>query len=280
MRGYRSVSRVMPSHATRDGAGVNIRRVSGIDELDPFLLLDEFGSDDPDDYIAGFPEHPHRGFETVTYMLDGCMEHRDSVGNHGRLGPGDVQWMTAGRGILHSEMPLQENGLMRGFQLWINLPASAKLVPPRYQEFAAAAIPAVVYGGVHVKVIAGAHRQTAGAVQGVVTDPVYLDVTLEPGAVFEQPLADTHTALLYLYEGTASVGSADVGTPLATSNAAVLGESGTVAVEGTGEAPARFLLLAGRPLREPVVQHGPFVMNTREEIEQALDDYRNGRLAS
>jgi len=278
MSSYRMVSQVLSSRATRDGAGVNIRRVAGIEQLDPFLMLDEFGSDDPDDYIAGFPEHPHRGFETVTYMLDGYMEHRDSVGNHGRLGPGDVQWMTAGRGIVHSEMPLQDNGLMRGFQLWINLPARDKMMAPRYQEIPAAQVPSVEHDGVRLKVIAGRYRETDGAVRGIATQPSYLDVSLEPSEVFEHELPQGHSAIVYLYEGTAEIGPAGVQTPLPVSSAAVLAGDGTVRVTA-GPEPVRMLLLAGRPLGEPVVQHGPFVMNTREEIHQAIDDYQAGRLA-
>ncbi len=279
MSAWRGVARLLPAQATRDGAGVEIRRVAGTAaELDPFLLLDEFGSEDPDDRLAGFPEHPHRGFETVTYMLAGHMEHRDSNGGHGRLGPGDVQWMTAGRGIIHSEMPLQEHGRMHGFQLWINLPARAKMVPPRYREVAAADIPVAEHGGVRVRIIAGEYQGRSGAVAGIATDPTYLDVALEPGALLEHAPPDGHTVLLYLYAGEARVGAAAAPAPLAAGAAALLGRQGAVRVEAAG-APARLLLLAGRPIGEPVVQHGPFVMNTREEIERAIADYRSGRLA-
>jgi len=252
--------------------------VAGMEQLDPFLMLDEFGSDDPDDYIAGFPEHPHRGFETVTYMLDGYMEHRDSVGNHGRLGPGDVQWMTAGRGIVHSEMPLQEAGLMRGFQLWVNLPARDKMTAPRYQEIASASIPEVREPGVTVKVIAGEHGGVEGAVGEIATNPTYLDIHLDAGARVVQTPEAGHTALVYVYEGQVSIGD-DSPATVAAGRAAVLSSAGDVRITAL-EGPARALLLAGRPLGEPVVQYGPFVMNTREEIEQAIADFQGGRLTA
>ena len=198
---YRSVEQIIPSRSVTDGAGVSIRRIADSTQLDPFLMLDEFGSDDPDDYIAGFPEHPHRGFETVTYMLAGYMEHRDSAGNQGRLGPGSVQWMTAGRGILHSEMPLQEDGLMRGFQLWVNLPAKDKMKAPRYQELGADEVPVVEHDGTTVKIVAGSYREVLGAVNGIATDPTYLDVSLRPSAAFEHALPDDHTTFVYVFRG-------------------------------------------------------------------------------
>ncbi|MCP5156249.1 MAG: pirin family protein [Ectothiorhodospiraceae bacterium] len=268
----RAVRRVVATRPARDGAGVDIRRIAGDPDLDPFLMLDEFGSDDPEGYIAGFPEHPHRGFETVTYMLAGYMEHRDSTGRQGRLGPGDVQWMTAGRGIVHSEMPMQASGRMRGFQLWVNLPAREKMGPPRYQEYAASAIPEVAGDGWRARVIAGTCRGTTGAVSGIATSPTYLDVALASGHAFQQPVDDGHSALVYVYDGEVTIGEARV----PAGQAAVLTATGQVRV--AADADASMLVLAGRPLGEPVVQYGPFVMNTREEIQQALDDYRAGRI--
>lgn len=274
---YRSVEQIIPSRSVTDGAGVSIRRIADSTQLDPFLMLDEFGSDDPDDYIAGFPEHPHRGFETVTYMLAGYMEHRDSAGNQGRLGPGSVQWMTAGRGILHSEMPLQEDGLMRGFQLWVNLPAKDKMKAPRYQELGADEVPVVEHDGTTVKIVAGSYREVLGAVNGIATDPTYLDVSLRPSAAFEHALPDDHTTFVYVFEGQVAIGDVLTRTSVETGCAAVLSRKGAVRVAPDG-GTARFLLLAGRPIREPVVQQGPFVMNTRIEIEQAIQDYQSGRL--
>jgi len=280
----RSLQRVIPSVATSDGAGVKLRRSVGASQMlrhDPFLMLDEFYSDNPDDYLAGFPAHPHRGFETVTYMLDGHMQHQDSGGNTGDLGPGDVQWMTAARGIVHSEMPQQTEGRMRGFQLWLNLPAKEKMKPAAYADIPAAQIPVVEAGqGVRVKVIAGtlAHggRTTTGPMHGLSTDPRYFDVQLAPRAVFETVLPAGHNAFLYAYEGEAVVGEAR--KPLPHRAAGLLSDGDTVRIEA-GDSGARVLLLAGIPIREPIVQHGPFVMNTREEIEQAIADYQSGALS-
>ena len=281
----RSVQRVIESVATSDGAGVKLRRSVGSSQHlrhDPFLMLDEFYSDDPDDYIAGFPSHPHRGFETVTYMLDGHMRHEDSVGNRGDLGPGDVQWMSAARGIIHSEMPQQSEGRMRGFQLWINLPAKEKMKDPGYRDIPSEQIPTVnLDNGGQVRVIAGTLAQpsgeTAGAVGGLTTDPLYLDVRLPAGGVFEIPITSGYNAFLYLYEGDASVGGD--GQALKHRSAGLLSDGDSVRVRA-GDAEARFLLLAGKPLGEPVVQYGPFVMNTREEIEQAVRDYQSGKLTA
>ncbi len=263
-----------------EGAGVRIRRAVGagsLPELDPFLMLDEFRSDQPDDYIAGFPDHPHRGFETVTYMLAGRMQHRDHAGHAGELGPGSVQWMTAGRGIIHSEMPQQDDGLMWGFQLWINLPAREKMTPPRYQEFAADRIPLVEAGaGARVHVIAGSFGGVSGPVSGIATAPLYLDVELAAGAVLQCPLPAAAAALLYVFEGAVSVAGerlvAPVGAPLT-------GEGG-VRLEAGADSAARVLVLAATPLHEPVVRYGPFVMNTREEIIAAFEDYRAGRFGA
>jgi len=279
----RNIQRVIDSVATSDGAGVKLRRSVGASEFlrhDPFLMLDEFYSDRPEDYIAGFPSHPHRGFETVTYMLDGHMRHEDSVGNRGDLGPGDVQWMRAARGIIHSEMPQQSEGRMRGFQLWINLSANEKMTDPGYRDIAASDIPiARLDGGGSARVIAGTLEQasanTDGPVQGLTTDPLYLDVHLPAGKAFETCLTPGHNAFLYLYEGDASVG-AD-GQQLKRRSAGLLSDGDRVHVQATGS-EARFLLLAGKPLGEPVVQYGPFVMNSREEIEQAVHDYQAGKL--
>jgi hypothetical protein len=276
----RTLQRVIPSIPASDGAGVKLRRSLGASQLarhDPFLMLDEFYSDDPDDYLAGFPSHPHRGFETVTYMLDGHMQHKDSGGNTGDLGPGDVQWMSAARGIIHSEMPQQTEGRMRGFQLWLNLPAKEKMKPAAYRDIPAREIPvAQPKDGVSVKVIAGTFADTAGPVQGLTTEARYFDVHLAPGAVLEAPLPAGHNAFLYAYEGDAAVGKEK--TPLPHRAAGLLSDGDTVRIEA-GAGGARLLLLAGKPIREPMVQYGPFVMNTREEIEQAIADYQSGAFA-
>ena len=287
----RELARVIPSIPTSDGAGVKLRRSIGSQRglyLDPFLMLDEFGTDNPGDYIAGFPPHPHRGFETVTYMLDGRMQHQDHLGNVGDLGPGGVQWMTAGRGVIHSEMPLQESGRMRGFQLWLNLPSAEKMKPAAYRDIPAGEIPqAELPGGGRVKVIAGTVQVDGRAVSGPInppsrplsTDPLYLDLELPAGAGFTQALPEGHTVFVYAYEGEVTVGEGAARKPLPHQAAGVLGTGDAVSVTA-GAQGARLILLAGRPLREPVVQYGPFVMNTREEIEQALQDYSSGKLAA
>ncbi|HEY0916162.1 MAG TPA: pirin family protein [Solimonas sp.] len=279
----RKLQQVIDAQPTSDGAGVKLRRsigsLPGL-RLDPFLMLDEFSSEEASDYIAGFPSHPHRGFETVTYMLDGRMRHEDHMGNRGDLGPGDVQWMSAARGIIHSEMPQQNQGRMRGFQLWINLPAREKMKPASYRDIPAGEIPVVTLpGGGRVKVIAGTvaagDAQTEGAIRGVSTEPVYLDVVLPAGARYSQALPAAHNAFVYAYEGSLRIGEREV-----PRHAAGVLSAGDLFEAEAGEQGARFILLAGKPLREPVVQYGPFVMNTREEIEQALDDYRRGKLAA
>ncbi len=280
----RAVSRVVRGMPTSDGAGVKLTRVIGqprLSDLDPFLMLDEFGTDNPGDYIAGFPDHPHRGFETVTYMLDGRMRHRDNHGHEGVLVPGSVQWMTAGRGIVHSEMPEQQEGRMRGFQLWINLPARDKMTAPKYQEFGPERIPAVdLGGGARVRVIAGRAAGVTGPIVQPATDPTYLDVELEPGARLSQPLAAGYSAFLYVYEGTVRVGAGASAATVGAHELAVLTDGDSVQIEGR-EAPPdgtlnRAILVAGRPLREPVAKHGPFVMSTREELIQAFEDYQSG----
>ena len=281
--GARRVVRVIRGRETSEGAGVRLRRTLGgpeIDHLDPFLLLDEFKSDDKDDYIAGFPDHPHRGFETVTYMLAGSMRHRDSRGNQGDLTAGSVQWMTAGRGIVHSEMPRQEHGLMWGFQLWVNLPAAEKMREPRYQDIPPERVPEVEPSrGVKVRVVAGRSGGVEGPVAGIVTGPLYLDVSLAAGASLEQEVPAGHNAFAYVFEGEAGIGPAEeTPTRVAAGHLAVLGE-GDACVARAGERGARALVVAARPIGEPVARHGPFVMNTREEILQAIADFREGRLA-
>ncbi len=273
----RNVVRRVRGMPTSDGAGVKLTRVIGqpaLDMLDPFLLLDEFGTDRAEDYIAGFPEHPHRGFETVTYMLDGRMRHGDNQGNSGLLTAGSVQWMTAGRGIVHSEMPEQEEGLMRGFQLWVNLPASDKMTDPRYQDIAPENIPEVQPAeGVDVRVIAGDFGGASGPVSGVVTEPVYLDIALEPGARVEVPLPAGHNAFAYVFDGEGVKAGDDV---LAHRELAVFGDGDGIALEAGAE-PARLLLVAGKPLGEPVARYGPFVMNNTRQIHEAIADLQAGR---
>ena len=272
----RTVARRLRGQATSDGAGVSLTRVIGTQQLsylDPFLMLDEFGSDKPGDYIAGFPSHPHRGFETVTYMLDGRMRHKDNHGNEGLMTPGSVQWMTAGRGIVHSEMPEQEQGLMRGFQLWVNLPAKDKMGAPRYQEFSAEHIPEVApSAGVAVKVIAGRVGDVAGPVQQPATEPLYLDVRLEAGANFSQAIPEGHNAFAYVYEGELGVDAQSVGR----GELIVLGDGDVASFEGRA-ATSRYILVAGKPIGEPVARYGPFVMNTQAEIMQAVQDFQAGR---
>jgi len=275
----RSLQRVIPSIPASDGAGVKLRRslgASALERHDPFLMLDEFYSDDPQDYLAGFPSHPHRGFETVTYMLDGHMRHEDSRGNRGDLGPGDVQWMSAARGIIHSEMPQQTEGRMRGFQIWLNLPAKEKMKPAAYRDIKAQEIPAVSLDeSSKVKIIAGTLNGSTGPIHGLSTEPLIFDVHLAPGAVFEAPVPAGHNAFLYAYEGEARVGPERKTVPHRA--AGLLSDGDSLRLEA-GDQGARVLLLAGRPIGEPIVQYGPFVMNTRKEIEQAIHDYQSGEL--
>jgi redox-sensitive bicupin YhaK (pirin superfamily) len=245
-------------------------------------MLDEFSSDNPNDYIAGFPAHPHRGFETVTYLIDGHMLHEDHMGHRGDLKSGGVQWMTAGRGIIHSEMPQQIEGRMRGFQLWVNLPAKEKMKAASYRDIDPSEIPVVQVEGGRAKVIAGtfeaAGKRVDGAVRANATDVTYLDIELRPGAVFSDAVPATHNAFIYVFEGAAKIGPAGEARQIPTHTGVVLSRGDDVRVEA-GPNGARFLLLAGRPLNEPVVQYGPFVMNTQEEIEQAIRDYQSGELA-
>jgi quercetin 2,3-dioxygenase len=277
----RRVARVVRGQPTSDGAGVKLTRVIGqrtLDMLDPFLMLDEFRSDQAGDYLAGFPNHPHRGFETVTYMLAGRMRHRDNQGNSGLLTPGSVQWMTAGRGIVHSEMPEQEDGLMWGFQLWVNLPASEKMTAPRYQDIAPDRIPETTPAeGVLARVIAGELGGATGPVSGVATAPLYLDLRLEPGARIDVPLPASHNAFAYVYDGEVALGPADAPHRLARGELAVLERGGDSLLVTGGDAPARLIVVAGKPLNEPVVKYGPFVMNTQEQIGEAVRDFQAGR---
>jgi hypothetical protein len=281
----RTLREIVESIPASDGAGVKLRRSVGRQDrlrLDPFLMLDEFSSENPDDYVAGFPAHPHRGFETVTYILDGHMLHEDHLGNRGHLKSGGVQWMTAGRGIIHSEMPQQDRGRMRGFQLWINLPAREKMKPAGYRDIQPEEIPVVALpGGGRVKVIAGAleanGQSTPGPIQGGTTDPLYLDVELPAGGVFTQPLKPDYNAFVYPFEGSVSVGPKGAARALKTHSAGFLSTGDQVEITA-GPEGGRFLLLAGRPIGEPIVQYGPFVMNTRAEIEQAIRDYQSGAL--
>ncbi|MDO9163075.1 MAG: pirin family protein [Methylococcaceae bacterium] len=275
----RNIEQIITGQPVTEGAGVKIIRLVSQPlhrRLDPFLMLDAFRSDDPNDYLAGFPDHPHRGFETVTFMIAGRMRHRDSAGHEGLLQNGGVQWMNAGAGVIHSEMPEQEGGVMEGFQLWLNLSAKDKLSAPWYRDIAAETIPTFETGGVTVNVIAGASHGIEGAVTRPVTEPLYLDLHLEAGSGFEQALPDGYNGFIYVYRGAVSVGDKTVAERqlgILANNAASDG------VVLQAEQAARVLLIAGRPLKEPIVQHGPFVMNTEEEIIKAVSDFRHGRLA-
>jgi len=275
----REVVATTPGMPTTDGDGVKMTRIIGTTEfnvLDPFLLLDAFESDQPQDYIGGFPSHPHRGFETVTYLLAGRMRHKDSAGNEGVIEPGGVQWMTAGRGIVHSEMPEQENGLLMGFQLWVNLPADMKMSEPAYQEFPPAGVPLEKHeNGTEVRVISGVTGLgTEGPVHNSYVKPTYLDVSLPAGESFKQDVAGNDNAFVFVIDGELSVGAQ--GKTLSRRILGVLGEGPTIRVSA-GTEGARFLLVAAQPLDEPVARGGPFVMNTKEEIMQAFDDYKHNR---
>jgi len=276
----RKIETIVSGQATSDGAGVELVRMIGqprLMDLDPFLLLDAFRSDDPDDYIAGFPSHPHRGFETVTYLLNGRMRHRDNAGNEGIIEPGGIQWMTAGKGIVHSEMPEQQDGLLQGFQLWINLPAAHKLTPAAYQEHDAAGIPVESRGDAEIRVITGTTSQgTTGPVTQPLTEPLYLDISLAPNAPFEETLASEHNAFVYLIDGEVSLQAQDGSSVnLIRDQLAVLTKGDRVVVQGGAEG-GRFLLVAGKPLNETIARAGPFVMNTEDELRQAFSDYQSG----
>lgn len=273
----RTVSQIVTPIRVLEGAGVLLKRSIGtraLDYLDPFLLLDHFGSDDPADYLAGFPMHPHRGIETVTYMLAGRVNHKDSLGNHGTIGAGDVQWMTAGRGIMHEEMPKPHEGKMEGFQLWVNLPARLKMTSPRYQDIAFGDIPQIdLPGGIKVRVIAGHLGNASGAVTDIYADPIYLDVTLPANLSFNHLVQAGHSVFAYLFRGKGLFGAA---ASLAEAPQLVIfGEGDIVSVQASEEG-ARFLLVSGLPLGEPIARYGPFVMNSRAEIDQTLMELRNG----
>jgi hypothetical protein len=278
------VNRIIEPVKTSDGAGVNLSRSIGshlLSDFDPFLLLDEFGSENPNDYVAGFPDHPHRGFETVTYMLNGRLEHKDSAGNTGIIESGGVQWMTAGRGVIHSEMPKQENGLMRGFQLWVNLPAKEKMKEPYYQNIDKEMIPVYrLESGSAVRVIAGTSNGIEGIIKGIQTQPLFLDVHLKSNTPFHQDLDNSHNSFIYVYEGELLVGGRDnKKIRLKSGLLGLLTRGETLAVETT-DTEAKFICLSGKPLDESIVRHDPFVMNRIEEIEQALSDFQRGRLVT
>jgi len=272
----RTIERLVKGVQTADGAGVKLTRVLTQDlqrRLDPFLMLDAFRNDNPDDYIGGFPDHPHRGFETVTYMIAGRMRHRDSAGNEGLLGPGGVQWMTAGSGLIHSELPEQEEGLMEGFQLWLNLPADKKMIKPSYRDLAPNAIPEYrTEDGIVVRVIAGQCHGTEGAVNKPDTEPLFLDIHLPANTRFTQPISTGHHAFIYTYRGQALVGQ----TSVPDRHMGILSDAGQ-GLEVSATEPTRLLLIAGKPLNEPIAQYGPFVMNTDAQIHQTLQDYRAGQ---
>ncbi len=278
---FRDIEEVLVAQATSDGAGVQLKRVFGGNDLarfDPFLMLDEFGSDEAADYIGGFPPHPHRGFETVTYMLTGQMEHRDHMGNIGRLGPGDVQWMKAGSGVIHSEMPKQEEGKMHGFQLWVNLPASEKMTPATYNDIDAESIPSYKTGGIDIKSIAGELAandiQLTGAVSRLNTDPAYLDIAFSKDEQINIEVPAGYTALVYVYSGIAAIGDSDY--QLSQGKIARLSRQGLLRITATGG--SRLLVITGKPIGEPIAHRGPFVMNTMDEIHQAIRDYSDGTL--
>ena len=277
----RKVARVIQPEAASDGAGVKLKRSiasQALDYLDPFLLFDHFGSDNSDDYVAGFPMHPHRGIETVTYMLAGAVKHRDSSGNAGIIRAGDVQWMTAGGGIMHEEMPQLEGGHLNGFQLWVNLPARMKMIKPRYQEIVADDIPAIEReDGVRIRVIAGMVDDVRGSVKEIAADPTYLDISIPANTSFTHPIPSGHTAFAYVFagEGIFGITSDDDGEQVAAPHLVVFDDGVEVQISALGNG-LRFLLISGQPLNEPIARYGPFVMNTEEEIEQALLDLRRG----
>lgn len=274
---FREVIRRFPAQTVMEGAGVRLKRVLGFyekDLIDPFLLFDHFGSKDPADYIAGFPWHPHRGIETVTYMLEGRTEHGDSMGSQGVIGPGDVQWMTAGSGIIHQEMPRESPGGLRGFQLWVNLPKSHKMMSPRYRDVARETIPVVEKGGVRVCIVAGTYAGERGPVRDVIVDPLYLDVSLGTEETFLLDIPEDHTFLAYIFEGSATFGSM-TGTE-EKAGAGLLFSKGSKFRACSGDGGSRFILFGGKPLGEPIAWRGPIVMNTREELETAFREFREG----
>ncbi len=270
----RQIKRIVEPRYVREGAGVRLRRTIALpqlDHVDPFLQLDDFRADNPEDVRAGFPMHPHRGIETVTYMLAGNVNHRDSIGNAGTIGPGDVQWMTAGRGILHEEMPQPVDGKLEGFQLWVNLPAALKMAPARYQEVKSEQIPRIDADGVTIRVIAGSVDGVTGAVTEIAAQPTYLDVTMRPESVFTHALPETHAVFVYLFEGVIAIG----GRTVSATRLILLDKGQEISIQ-TQQRAARFLLVAGKPLDESIARYGPFVMNTQEEIRQTLRELRAG----
>ena len=276
----RRIAKIIEPQPVVEGAGVRLRRsvaTRSLDYLDPFLLLDHFASKNPADYQAGFPLHPHRGIETVTYLLVGTVRHKDTLGNSGEIGPGDLQWMTAGRGIMHEEMPQVRPEGVAGFQLWINLPAKLKMIQPRYQNINANEIPEIHRENSTIRIIAGSVDGVSGPVSGIAADPTYLDVSIAPHATFVQPIARGHTAFTYVFDGEARFGAKD--QTVITEPRLVVWEDGDTIDINTGKSPVRFLLVSGKPLGEPIARYGPFVMNTREEIEQTLREIRNGTFA-
>lgn len=278
----REVERLIAGQPTSDGAGVKLNRVLTQNlqrRLDPFLMLDHFSSENPDDYVAGFPDHPHRGFETITYMLQGRIRHRDSAGNEGLVADGGVQWMTAGRGVIHSELPEQREGRMAGFQLWLNLPARDKMREPWYLDVQGEEVPQYQRDGVNVRVIAGESQGVRGAVQRDVTEPLYLDLHLPAGARFEQPLPATHNAFVYVYDGALKYDSGCLQTAGRMAILANTPGNDGVRVQAADDSATRAILVAGKPLGEPIAQYGPFVMNTEAELVQAVRDFQAGRFA-
>jgi redox-sensitive bicupin YhaK (pirin superfamily) len=277
----RKVIEIIKPQTVTEGAGVRLKRsiaTATLDHLDPFLLFDHFGTDNPDDYIKGFPMHPHRGIETVTYMINGHVNHKDSIGNSGSIGSGDIQWMTAGGGIMHEEMPQPAQGEMVGFQLWVNLPARLKMTKPRYQDILSNQIPEVTReDGVKIRVIAGEVDGVRGAISEIFADPVYLDVSIPAKGSFSHPVEKEHTAFAYVFEGRGFFGTDKNAQQSSVSQPGlvVLGD-GDYIQAGAANEPVRFLLISGKPLNEPIARYGPFVMNTQEEIQQALKDLRNG----
>jgi quercetin 2,3-dioxygenase len=277
---YRKVTQIINPQPVVEGAGVRLKRsiaTTTLDHLDPFLLFDHFGSSNPDDYIKGFPMHPHRGIETVTYMIEGVVYHKDSMGNSGSISNGDVQWMTSGGGIMHEEMPQPSRREMVGFQLWVNLPASLKMTTPRYQNIVSEQIPQVSReGGVKIRAIAGEVDGIRGPVSDIFADPIYLDISIPTNGSFSYPVEGGHTAFVYVFEGRGVFGASgrQKGDIISHPQLAVLSEDGSLEVR-TAETHVRFLLVSGKPLKEPIARYGPFVMNTQDEIQQALKDLKN-----
>ena len=278
MSAQTNYTRFIPAMATSEGAGVTVHRTIGTPALrnyDPFMMLDYFSSDDPDEYIAGFPSHPHRGFNTFTYMIDGHMEHQDSMGNTGNLGPGSGQWMKAASGVIHSEMPKQENGLMRGFQLWINLPAANKMDTPEYQEYDSDAFPVIETPDYSIKIVIGQFANERSPIVDDITDVSYFDVEVKPGMSFQHELSANNNSFLYVFEGNGQLNGQTHENKVPLNTMVVLGEEDNAIDFTAGEQGARFVVISGKPINESVVQYGPFVMNTREEVDQAMRDFQS-----